>query len=101
MTRYGLFVLTAVATGAPLVAACPRSAKSAPHAAAAVPVASTVAERHLELDGTYVQPAVTPTGMKATGSNTSPFQVQSGTVWHGDLEGQTTFKLSGVVNLKT
>lgn len=101
MTWNRLFPLAVVVAGASFIVACSSSAKSTSPGSSAVPVVSTVATRHLDLTGTYVQPAVTPTGIKNTGSNTSPFQVDSGTTWHGDLEGQTSFKMQGIVNLQT
>jgi hypothetical protein len=101
MTRSRLFVIAVIGGGASLVAACSGSATAAPHASSAVPVASTVAERQLDLNGTYVQPPVNITGIKTTGAATSPFQATGGTMWHGDLEGQTSFTIKGIVNLQT
>jgi hypothetical protein len=101
MTRNFRVVLTAVAAAASLLAACSASAKAAPHAPSAAPVASTRAERQLNLKGTYMTPPMNISGIKNTGSNVSPFRGDGGDLWHGDFEGRTTFVIRGVVSLQT
>jgi hypothetical protein len=54
-----------------------------------------------ELHGTYKQPAVTVEDLTPKGDGTASFRVDSGTEWHGDLEGQTKLVMHGVTTLKT
>src|SRR4029077_10311556 len=52
--------------------------------------------------GTYVQPAVTPENIQAQpDGKTATYTVNSGTTWHGDLEGATTLVMEAVHDLTT
>jgi hypothetical protein len=86
---------------ASLLAACSGSAKATPDASSTATVGSTVAARHLNLKGTYISPPIKISGIENTGSKPSPFRADGGDIWHGGLEGRTTFVMRGLVNLQT
>src|SRR5690349_8770930 len=91
----------AIACGVAALTGCSSSAHSAsPPTTPARSTTSTAPGRSRR--GTYVQPATTPTDIKKLpGGKEASYRADSGTVWHGDLEGTTMFVIHGVVTLAT
>jgi hypothetical protein len=51
--------------------------------------------------GTYLQPTVRLEDVKTLSKQTSSYRVDTGTIWHGDLEGRSTVVMYGVVDTRT
>jgi hypothetical protein len=68
----------------------------------ATTASSTSTTTTSDLDGTYLQPPVTPEDVEPQpDGETATFTVTSGTTWHGDLEGDTELTMDGVLDLTT
>ena len=89
--------LVIVASAVVIVAACGSSSSKG---SASVTTAPGTAPHAIALHGTYVQPAVTPEDLKVLpGGKKASYRVESGTTWHGDLEGTTKFVMHGVADV--
>ena len=95
---------TLVAVALCLLAACAspsHPSSSRPGAHRATPTTRVKVQKRFVLYGTYTQPAVRLEDVKTVSNIASSYRVDTGTIWHGDLEGRTTGVTHGVVNTRT
>ena len=104
MIRRGNVIAIAVLScaGLLLLTACSGSGSAKLGAVSPPAPSTTLAVKTYTLRGTYVQPAIKISAVKPLpGGKRDSFRGDSGTIWHGDLEGQTKFVMRGVVDVKT
>jgi len=92
----------AIACGFAALTGCSSSTNAASPPTSTTPRSTTTAAAGRSRRGTYVQPAVTISDLETLpGGKKASFRADSGTVWHGDLEGRTEFVMHGVVDPAT
>jgi hypothetical protein len=90
---------TLVAVAVCVLAACGSS--SQPSSRPKTPTTRVTVQKRFDIQGTYVQPAMRLVDVKSLSKGISSYRVDTGTMWHGDLEGRTKVAMRGVLNTKT